>query len=78
MAKWGEIKCPRCAEADDLVQAAVAAALERRRHPLYRSGTVVPGLLTAIEELEATTGKGVAGRAWSDCRCLQTLANKEP
>jgi phage FluMu protein Com len=23
MAKWGEIKCPRCAEADDLVQAAV-------------------------------------------------------
>ena len=27
MAKWGEIKCPRCEEADDLVQAAVAAAL---------------------------------------------------
>jgi hypothetical protein len=27
MAKWGDIKCPRCAEADDLVQAAVAAAL---------------------------------------------------
>jgi hypothetical protein len=27
MAKWGEIKCPRCAEVDDLVQAAVAAAL---------------------------------------------------
>jgi hypothetical protein len=25
MAKWGEINCPRCAEADDLVQAAVAA-----------------------------------------------------
>jgi hypothetical protein len=24
---WGEIKCARCAEADDLVQAAVAAAL---------------------------------------------------
>jgi len=23
MAKWGEIKCPRCAEVDDLVQAAV-------------------------------------------------------
>ena len=27
MAKWGEIKCARCAEADDLVQAAVTAAL---------------------------------------------------
>ena len=34
MAKWGEIKCPRCeeleaklAQQDDLVQAAVAAAL---------------------------------------------------
>ena len=27
MAKWGEINCPRCAEADDLVQAAVTAAL---------------------------------------------------
>ena len=27
MAKWGEINCPRCAEADDLVQAAVAAKL---------------------------------------------------
>jgi hypothetical protein len=27
MTRWGEIKCARCAEADDLVQAAVAAAL---------------------------------------------------
>ena len=27
MTRWGEIKCPRCEEADDLVQAAVAAAL---------------------------------------------------
>ena len=27
MAKWGEINCPRCEEADDLVQAAVTAAL---------------------------------------------------
>jgi hypothetical protein len=28
MTRWGEIKCPRCEEADDLVQAAVR---ERRR-----------------------------------------------
>jgi hypothetical protein len=27
MTRWGEIKCPRCKEADALVQAAVAAAL---------------------------------------------------
>lgn len=27
MTRWGEIKCPRCEEADDLLQAAVAAAL---------------------------------------------------
>ena len=27
MTRWGEIKCPRCEEADDLVQAAVTAAL---------------------------------------------------
>jgi hypothetical protein len=40
MAKWGEIKCPRCAEADDLVQAAVAAAL---REAVLQVHSSVPG-----------------------------------
>ena len=40
MAKWGDIKCPRCAEADDLVQAAVAAAL---REAVLQVHSSVPG-----------------------------------
>jgi hypothetical protein len=40
MAKWGEIKCARCAEADDLVQAAVAAAL---REAVLQVHSSVPG-----------------------------------
>jgi len=40
MAKWGEIKCPRCAEADDLVQAAVAAAL-REAAKKCRQGDII-------------------------------------
>ena len=40
MAKWGEINCPRCEEADDLVQAAVAAAL---REAVLQVHSSVPG-----------------------------------
>jgi hypothetical protein len=40
MAKWGEIKCPRCAEVDDLVQAAVAAAL-REAAKKCRQGDII-------------------------------------
>ena len=40
MAKWGEINYPRCAEADDLVQAAIAAAL---REAVLQVHSSVPG-----------------------------------
>jgi hypothetical protein len=40
MAKWGEINCLRCEEADDLVQAAVAAAL---REAVLQVHSSVPG-----------------------------------
>ena len=40
MTRWGEIKCPRCAEVDDLVQAAVAAAL-REAAKKCRQGDII-------------------------------------
>jgi hypothetical protein len=53
MTRWGEIKCPRCAEADDLVQAAVAAALREainRVSGCDRISEVQPAILALIRE----------------------------
>jgi transposase len=54
MAKWGEIKCPRCdEEADALVQAAVAAALREainRVSGCDRISEVQPAILALIRE----------------------------
>jgi phage FluMu protein Com len=53
MAKWAEIKCPRCAEADDLVQASVAAALREainRVNGCDRISEVQPAILALIRE----------------------------
>jgi hypothetical protein len=53
MTRWGEIKCARCAEVDDLVQAAVAAALREainRVSGCDRISEVQPAILALIRE----------------------------
>jgi LSD1 subclass zinc finger protein len=53
MTRWGEIKCPRCEEADALVQAAVAAALREainRVSGCDRISEVQPAILALIRE----------------------------
>jgi phage FluMu protein Com len=53
MTRWGEIKCPRCKEADALVQAAVAAALREainRVSGCDRISEVQPAILALIRE----------------------------
>jgi hypothetical protein len=55
MTRWGEIKCPRCKEADALVQAAVAAALREainRVSGCDRISEVQPAIL-ALREASA-------------------------
>ena len=56
MTRWGEIKCPRCAEADDLVQAAVAAREAQKAYFKDRSRDN----LIASKQAEAALDKMLA------------------
>jgi uncharacterized coiled-coil protein SlyX len=54
MAKWGEVKCPRCEEHAALVEKAkkVQSSYWKEDGTLFTDQTVVPGLLKRLEELE--------------------------
>ena len=58
MAKWGEIKCPRCealeaklSQQDDLVQAAVAAALREAAEDVRQWGSLFCGSEDVTDEI---------------------------